>query len=416
MSFFNSIFTLLGQDNNVLLGTREGYINERIPELLGNKNSFSLGKADNVSTLYTCVKILSDNISLLPIQVMITKANGEREPAKKDPLYPVLLYDPNGYTTSQKFFATLEYWRNIKGNAFARINRNTRGTVKSLELVPPSWVKSYTKVNGELYYNLVIPQEGSKEVKKVTLNSNDILHFTNVTVDGIWGINPIERLRLNLSSSYKGLKTIDSFYENNATTAKALKFPAMSPNRKNIKQQESEFAKDYAGAANAGKMMTLPDGAEIVDLQLSFGDQQFIETVKFNSNQIASAFGVPLYMVGNTEGFKYSQVEQVGLELKKTFAPILRMYKQEMESKMFTTNERINGKSIDFQTDALIEIDIKTKTEVDQNKLMNGQTTPNQLNRKNGIPTYPEGDKHWIPSTMVFVEGRGENQNVDTQT
>ena len=68
-----------------------------------------------------------------------------------------------------------------------------------------------------------------------------ILHGYN------WGINPIEAIRLNVSSTWQGLTTLDSFYKNNATSAKAIKSTISGQNQKAMLEALNDFKAKYSG-------------------------------------------------------------------------------------------------------------------------------------------------------------------------
>jgi HK97 family phage portal protein len=392
-SFFNGL-------KNMWLGTEEMYTDLYIPNLI-NGSSFDLNKAETVSTVYICIKTLSDMLSKMPLNVYIEDKSGKTED-KLDYRYSLLHYNPNNYTSSQTFFAALEYYRNLKGNSFARIYRDTRGKVISLELIAPSRVSGYVVEKNELYY--IIVDKNDKELK---LNASELLHFRSLTRDGIWGINPIEAIRLNVSSTYQGLQTIDSFYKNNATAPKAIKSTISGANQQKMIEALSDFKSKYAGAVNAGQLIPLPPNTEIVELALNFADAMFIETVKFNAGQISSLYGVPPHLVGIFEQTKFNNVEQMILEFKATtLTAITRMYRQELEFKLLTTKERLSGKSIEFNLMALVEADSTTRINNLRTLVTMGAITPNDVAINEGYPTFKGGEKHMFPPNYSTFEDK----------
>lgn len=392
------------------IGSEAAYNSEVIPNIIAG-NTFNIEDAHNISTTYTCIKVLSGTVSRLPLNVYQQKEGEGRLVDKKDYRYDLLHYNPNSYTTSQSFFAALETYRNLKGNAFARIYRNKgSGKIESLEIIPPSRVIEYAIVNGQLYYKVSKKVDGKEKIE--TLNANDLLHFkSSVTKDGIWGLNPIEAIRLNLSTTFKGYKTIDSFYDNNATSPKAIKSTVSGANQKAMLEAVEDFKKKYSGYTKAGQIMALPPNTELQDLLLNFEDAEFISTIKYNASQIASIFGIPPHIVGLFEASKWNNVEQMQLDFKvNTIAEILKIYRQELEFKLLSLKERKAGKSIEFNDKGLIETDYKTRIESYKAMHQIGVLTSNQIAALEGIPTYSEGDLHWIASNIQPIEGRNQNK------
>jgi len=395
MSIFSNLFgkvKVVQGETNTELKRMDQYLN--FPS-----TDFDLELGESISTIYTSCKILADDVGSFPLNLYQNNEDGTKYVDKNDYRYSLLHYNPNGYTTSNIFFSTLEYIRNIKGNAFAQIIRDGSKIV-GLELINPSVVVGYAKANGELYYILEIDNEQFK------INASEILHFRSLSDNGIWGINPIEKLRLNLSTTYKAFHTIDKFYDNNATSPKALK--TTIPEGINPREWQNkivDFTDKYGGFKNAGKVISLPPFTELQDITLSFADAEFISTIRFNVDQIASLYRVPPHLVGNFESSKFNNLEQLQLNYKiNTIRPIHRMYRQEMEFKLLTTQERINGKSIEFNTNAIVETSMSERIAAFKELFSMGTISPNDIAKYEGYPTFEGGDDHFLLNQYMSLE------------
>lgn len=368
-------------------------------------NNFDLSSASSIATVYTACKILSDDVGSFPIEVYKDDETLGRISNKDDYRYSLLHYNPNSYTTSNTFFSTLEYIRNIKGNAFAKIIRDPKSLkISSFQIVSPDRIVGYEINNGKLFYQYV----ENPDKNYILVNAEEFLHFRALSSDGIMGANPIEKLRLNLSTTYKAFSTIDKFYDNNATSPKALKTTVPEGvNPKEWQARIADFNDKYTGVHNAGKMITLPPFTELQDITLNFADAQFIETIRFNADQISSLFKIPPHLVGNFESSKFNNLEQLQLNYKiNTIRPILRMYRQELEFKLLTDTERKNGMSIEFNTNSLVETDSKTRIENMKSLFGMGVVTPNMIAKLEGKPfeTYEGGDNHFLLTQLMSVE------------
>ena len=396
-------------------------LNEQILEPLSigtKKNTFQNSDAEKVATCVTCIKVLGDTMSRLPVNVYQSTPSGNQID-KEDYRYDLLHYSPDGIITSNVFFGALEYQRNLKGNAFARIYRDKlTGKAQSLEFIPSNMVGGYKKVRGQLYY-IVYQRTSKDETKEIVINAQDMLHFKMITKNSIWGINPIESQRLNLSTLWKSKNTVDSFYENNAFSPKVLK--SLIPDaqfQKQFAESMSSFKSHNVGPANAGEIIKLPPFTEIQELTLDPVDAKFIESSKFDTTQIAAFYGVPPDMVGVYEYSKYNNVEQSQLNFRvNTISAIARMYRQELEMKLLTTAERKGGKSIEFVTQAMMELDVATRSAYYKTMQDLGVMTPNQIALLEGLPTFPEGDKHYMSSQTLPIEDRdgGEDEPMDEE-
>ena len=151
----------------------------------------------HVSVATTCVKVLAETMAGMPLHVYKPSKKDGKVKDKKSKIYDLLHSQPNKFTTSNSFFQTLEYHRNFTGNAFAIIYRNLNtGTPEKLEIVNPSQVKGYKVKNDELYYKI-----GEDDEEK-HINAANMLHFKMMSKDGIWGLNPIEVLKMNMGITH----------------------------------------------------------------------------------------------------------------------------------------------------------------------------------------------------------------------
>lgn len=387
---------------NILVGTEKQFDEFYNPILLGVTPRYSSEYAEQIATVYTCIKILAETISRLPAGVYQEDEKRGRLKDKDHYLYDLIHYNPNAWTSSNAFFNALEVWRNLRGNAYARIYRNGgSGKVSYLDLIPPDLVRGYKVINGELFY--AVQKKGTEETEPIS--ATDILHFRMITKDGILGINPIEALRLNLSTTWEALGTINEFYQNNAVNPKAIKSTVSGANQKSMLEALNVLKKDYQGAQGAGKIIPLPPNTEIQELQMNAIDAVFLQMVEFNANQIAALFGIPAHLVGNTTTSKYNNIEQTQLAFKSnTISSIARMYRQELEYKLLTTPERKTGKSIEFNLMALVETDHRDRLEGYRILSNIGAITPNKIAALEGLETYEGGDDHYIQTNMMSVE------------
>ena len=401
LQFFN-------KDTQVYLGDEDAYQEQVITPLMASgskKNKFAPKDAEKMSVVMTSIRILADTISRLPLHVYESTEKGNQID-KGDYRYDLLHYSPDGIITSQAFFNALEYNRNLKGNAFALINREPNtGKIISLQLLPSNYVTGYKIVRGQLYYIISDTDKNGKPREKV-INSRNMLHFKGLSRNGIWGINPIQAVKQNLSTLYKAKETTDAFYENNAFTPKALKSQIPDVQfQKTFAEAMQNFKEYNVGVANAGQIMRLPPFTEIQNLSVDPVDAKFISTIELDTATIASWFGIPPHMVGIFTASKYNSVEQMSLDFKSnTISPIARMYRQELEHKLLTSEERKNNKSIEFSLQALVETDLKAKTDYYKQLFSMGVFTQNQIAALEGIPLFDGGDKHYVFEQLRVID------------
>jgi len=363
-------------------------------------------EAEQVAAVFTCTKILADNLSRMPINVVDENANNKKLADHR--LSTVLRYAPNNYQNPQSFWSTIEYNRDLYGNAYALIHRNkANGAVQSLEIIPSNAVISAKVMNGALYYQI--------DFKLCTLNSrsdtawmrsDEVLHFKTVSKDGIFGISPLTPLANYVQILGKAAQMVDNFYANNATSALAIE--TTLPNNavaQKTKDATEDFIEKYAGPQNAGKPIKLPPNTKIVPIHQKFADAQLVETQAFIRDQIGHLYGIPSYMLKDT-GSNESIEQQTRQFLSFTMSPIVEMYINELEVKLLTTNERKRGLKLEFDTEKLIALDIKTVVETTSMQVSKGLMTPAEASKKLGNAEIegPYGKLHYIQSQNNPIE------------
>lgn len=362
---------------------------------------YTTNDGKKIAAMIICSKILAQDIARMPIKVFYTDEQGNRLIKKDHPIYYIIHNQPNDYMDSYKFWSAIEFTRNYEGNAYAYIHRKA-GKIVGLELLSNANTFGPVLENNQPYYKIIRNQDKDS----VIVNGNDILHFQNISGDGLTGRVPIKDLDINLSIAYKSLTAVDKGYSNGylGTTYLKTTIPDMVDPKK-MQSKFDEFQEKYAGELNSNKTVVLPPFTDLGRFSLDLADAQFIETLKFNNGQVASYFGIPQHKLGNIEYSKYNNLQEMQSDyVSNTIGPIVMMYRRELERKLLTREEIESGYSIEFETGALLITDSKTRIENYKNLAGLGAITPNKIAQLENLPTYEGGDMHYILSQMMAVE------------
>lgn len=340
---------------------------------------------DIISTVLTCEKILSESLAKLPLEIYRQTDEG-RMKDKEHNLYKILHKYPNAWTNSTIFFSTLEKHRNHYGNAFALINRENRSAKPtSLQIIHPNKVRGYKIMGGELFYIFHDHEP---------ISSENVLHFKFISDDGVYGINPIKALLFELDNIFQGKTTLNKAYKNNLNIDKYLQSSISNFNAKNVKDNLEEWKSQYRGSNGTKETPILPSGWDLKAAPTSsIQDAQILESLNFNKKDVAALYGVPSYMIGMDVA--NISIEQMGLQFKtNTLQYIARMYRQEMERKLLFDRE--HELSIEFNLDALVEVDYSTKVAGTINQVKAGLMTPNEANKILGNAMFENGKYHFV--------------------
>lgn len=357
---------------------------------------------DSISTFHTCHKILAEDIGSFPIKIYRTDENGNKVILKDDYRYFMLHREPNNFTSHYDFFSTVELKRNRFGDSFVDIIFDYDGYPRSLRLVEPGSIDitKYKITDDILYY-------WDKRYNN-WMSSMNYLHFPLISFDTIFGLDPIIPLSQNLGITYKGFQTLDNFYERGAQSM--LIFESTIPEGVDAvewSKQGVEFQAKYGGYAgtSSGGAIFPPPFTKANPIPLNLVDAQLVDTIKFHANQICSFYKISPHLVGNYESSKFNNLKELNLGYKiNTLRPILRMYREELERKLLTKQEILNGYSIEFNSNAILETDEVERIKNYKERFGMGAITPNDILREEGGQTFEGGDDHYLMSNLMSVE------------
>ena len=402
--------TELRNYTNAIVTTYDNYLKTIAS---GGTIKFTDAYFDNISTVNICVGILADRIATIPVGVYKKDSEGNRIFQTKDPRNRLLNEYPVPYLDS---FTVRHFWetqRGYKANSFSIIEKKAGKPVKLIPIFS-SQVKGYKIAGNNIKYQI----DYNGQIRD--FNMYEVLHFrkgsigdSTTDIPGFWGKTPIEALRLNLSLSYKAIKTVDSIYERETKSPGFFKQEILNMNSEAIADWQKKVTEEHSGFEKAGDLgYILPPGITRQETPIKVNDALFLNTVTFNAKQIASWYGVPAYKVGVEDSRNTGKsIETLGLEFKTdTIDPILQMYKKELEFKLLTDYEIEEGYSIEFDTKKMIALDHKTRSEIQEKYVKMGVLSPNQVCLEEGYPTFEGGDKR-----LVFNQNT-DISNIDSST
>lgn len=399
----------MGLFSNIFNGTRNLIVNVGTKLFWPGEVNGVTGDPAKIGTVFTCCRVLSDNLARMPLSVFLETDNGTKEMARHRLTY-LLKFRPNNYQNAQQFWSTIEYHRNQHGNGFARVFKNSdTGYPESLEIIHPGLVVGYTFVKNELFYEISNPATNQNEV----VSAWDLLHFRGLSDDGIFGLSPLVAVERQRNINERATTTIDSFYKNNATTPMAIttEVPGnLTPTgAKAMADSKTQFQEQNAGPKNAGKWIHLPLGTKLQSIAMQFADAKLIETLRFTREDIAAVYGLPLFMVdGSAEKL---DVEQLTTLFKNnTMGPVTALYMAEINGKLLTRDELAAGFSVMFDVMALIGMDYATLVSGIKEQVVNGLMTPNEGAKKlrNNPIAGEYGNKHFMQAQYIPLESYGQ--------
>ncbi|WP_195509911.1 phage portal protein [Clostridium tyrobutyricum] len=378
--------------------------------------STSSGKTVNERTamqttaVYACVRILAEAIAGLPLHVYRYRMDGGKERIPQHPLYYLLHNEPNPEMTSFVFRETLMSHLLLWGNAYAQIVRNGRGQAVALYPLLPSKMEVSRANNGELIYTYYRDYDENGLNPKggyITLRKDDVLHIPGLGFDGLIGYSPIAMAKNAIGMSLATEEYGAAFFANGANPGGVLEHPGVI---KDIQRVKDSWNSAYQGSANAHRVAVLEEGMKFQAIGIPPEQAQFLETRKFQINEIARIFRVPPHMVGDLEKSSFSNIEQQSLEfVKYTLDPWVVRWEQSLQQSLILPSEK-SSLFIKFNLDGLLRGDYQSRMNGYAVGRQNGWMSANdirELEDMNRIPAEEGGDLYLVNGNMTKLADAG---------
>lgn len=373
----------------------------------------SSGKAVNEKTalqttaVYACVRILAETIASLPFHTYRYTLNG-KEKAIEHPIYYLLHSEPNPEMTSFVFRETLMSHLLLWGNAYAQIIRDGRGRVLGLYPLLPNKVIVNRNQHGELVYQY------EKEGQTYFLRSYEVLHIPGLGFDGIIGYSPIAMAKNAVGMAIATEEYGAKFFANGANPGGVLEHPGVVKDPARIRESWNAV---YQGSSNAHRVAVLEEGMKFQSIGIPPEQAQFLETRKFQINEIARIFRIPPHMIGDLEKSSFSNIEQQSLEfVMYTLDPWVVRWEQAIQRALFTENEK-RQYFVKFNVDGLLRGDYQSRMNGYAVGRQNGWLSANDIRELENLNRIPEdlgGDLYLINGNMTKLADAGAFGNNKT--
>lgn len=306
------------------------------------------GTALSISMVWSCVKVLSESLSGLPLKLYEDKQGGRQMISGNDRVLK-LLRKPNPYMTMLNFLKFVVVNMALRGNAFALIERNGKGDVIGLVPLDGRTVKIDTE--DDLLYT-VTPSEGNP----FPVSPENMLHFKLFSLDGIVGLSPLEYQAETMGLAKAGQQWSARFMRKGGFTGGYVIYDGFL-----TEQQQEQILKRFPDVRKAdtddiGKMAILQGGPKIHPAGISQKDAQFIESQQFQEEALAGIYGVPLWLAnraGKTSIMGSNLEQQLIGFITFGLKPYIDTVEDELNSKLFGAS----GRFVEFVVEGLMRAD-----------------------------------------------------------
>lgn len=290
--------------------------------------------AMQAAAVFSCCKVLSESVGMLPLCINRVAQNGDRAPDRTHPLWALLHDQPNEYQTAVEFWEQMVLHLNLRGNAYAYVLRARSGRV--VELIPLHPDMVWVNMNGQ---NQVEYRVGAESGGTRPVDRSEILHIKGLTLNGWLGVSPIAYARESIGLALATEKFGGQLFKNGAKMGGTIEVPQQLSD-----QAYARLAKGFDAATsgeNAHKTAILEQGAKFNKVSMTADDAQFLETRKYQRAEIAGIFRVPAHMINDLERATFSNIEEMSIQfVQSCLMPWLRRIEKAARRDLMSRDEK----------------------------------------------------------------------------
>lgn len=354
------------------------------------------------SVVWRCVTLRAQDIARCRPRLMTRDKAGNAVEVTEHPI-AALLRRPNRVQTWFEFMEQLTAFRLLRGNAYAVIIRDGRGTPKELIAVNPDAVMMLEATDGSLFYNvnrLGLFQIAMLQNLPQSIPAEDMLHFRGVTFNMLVGVSPISQARDEIALGMSQTQQASRWLGNGARPSGLLKTKGKLTQDAAARLKASWTA-FISGTQNVGTTAVLEDGMDWQQVQFNSVDMEFTRSRDQQMHEIARFFGVPAWKLGGPDAVRSLDIPRAQQEyVNEVVAPDLDRMEQRLNETFDLTRD---GLYVDFDEASLLRADTATQVSALRLAVLTSLMTPNEARKEMGLPSLPEGDKLLAPNNAAAL-------------
>jgi HK97 family phage portal protein len=362
-------------------------------------------RALQLAAVFRCIRIIGETCASLPMRTFRRTPSGDGVPLEDSHWLNALVEEPNDTQTGdelrESIYGQMAGW----GNAYAQKVPNDAG--RTVELWPYKVANMDVRrlEDRSLAYRYPdtrgIPQD---------LPPDRVLHFRAFCLDGVMGLSPLGVARQALGLAVGAQEYASSFFAQGGRPSGVLTSDKLLTDKQR-EQVHAEFGGLAEGKTDK-RLWVLESALKYTPVSVSPEDMQMIQTQAFSIAEIARFFGVPLFLLMETEKSTSwgSGIEQQNIGfLTYTLRPYLQRMVAVMNRWVIPPKER---------RDVYVAIDETPLLLMDSTGWQNfagamatqGIMTRNELRKMRKLPRIdePNADKLTVQTALTPIANLGK--------
>ena len=375
--------------------TQDAFINTQF--YYGNAGSGAVvdkKTAMGFTPVFNAVKLLSESISQIPLQICETTNDGDVIKRNDHPLHRILTQNPNPDQTKVAFFSKIIVDLCLDGNSYVYIERNGSGVPVNLYCLKSDDVQ-VTQNGKDIFY--------SYGDKKTMYSSQEVLHFKGMSTDGIIGVSPVQQCKNAIGWGIAVETYGNTFFRNGAKLSGVLSTDRQMSELA-IERLKTSFREQYTALNDANKTLILEEGLKFQQISISNEQAQFLASRDMAIQEVARVFNIPPHMLKDLSKSSFNNIEQQSTEfVRYSVQPYLANLESEMNLKLFKQNEK--GKLFtNFDANGLLRGSPNDRANFYEKMVNIGAMTINEVRERENMNAVQDGDQLYLPKGMDTIQ------------
>jgi len=394
-SFYNTFRSWFGRGGAIAEGLG---VQNAIPgaSLIPGTAVASVDGAFQLSTVWACISLRANIIASLPF-FAYKVVGGEKTLDRGSRLYSLLSDSPNSRMTPLEFWRAMMLNYDLRGNAYARIDRDANGEAIAMWPMPTDQVEALVLDSGLMVYQYSFGNEIA------VLAAENVLHLKNLG-NGTTGMSKLEFMRSTTDEATKAQAHASKIFGTGGKPTGVLMIDKVLS-----KEQRESLLTRFSGLSegNTSRIHLLEAAMTYQQLSINPVDQQLLETRKFNTEEMCRWFEVPAVLVNHPGVVQYGNTDVVeDIFYKTVIMPLVENLEQAFRKRVMSPRQRATG-LCEFSMDALLRGSATKRSEIYAKGLQNGYMTRAEVRQMEGWPYIAGSDELTAQSNLLPLSKLG---------
>ena len=386
MAILSSLLGWFGYGRSVLSDRDGGQDNRPATPLVSDVENIQTDNALQIAAVWSCVERRANAVASLPLFVYQGLGGGQKKLAREERIFSILHGSPNARMTPTDFWRVMMLNHDLRGNAYARIERDARGEVVALWPMAADQVEVEVLDDGAVVY---VYRVGDAIA---VLDESNVLHLRNIG-NGTVGFAKLEFMRATTTEAARAAQTASKLFGAGGKPTGVLMVDSV------LKKEQREAIRRSFGEISTtnsmGRLFVLEANMKYQQLGLSPEDQQLLQMRQFGVEEICRWFDVPPVLAHHSNVTTWGSGIEAILDgwYKLSVRPILIAIEQAITKRVLTPRQRAEPLSVEFNFDALLRGNAKDRAELYAQLVQNGIATRNECRQLENLPPRDGADE-----------------------